>query len=101
MTARIDGNQGSPISPHVDRAEAAVAKERAQSRTGGSARTDRVEVSEDAALINSAAQAASRAPAIRPDKVDAARRALAEGTLGADAGRLADALIDHMIGGGE
>ena len=58
---------------------------------------DRVEVSSDAALMNSAAQVANDAPAIRADKVEAARKALANGSLGADAGKLAEALIDHMM----
>ena len=37
------------------------------------------------------------APAVRADKVEAARKALASGSLGADAGKLAEALIDHMM----
>jgi anti-sigma28 factor (negative regulator of flagellin synthesis) len=42
-------------------------------------------------------QAANDVPATRSDKVEAAKKALAAGTLGADAGKLADALIDHMM----
>jgi flagellar biosynthesis anti-sigma factor FlgM len=96
MTSRIDGNQGAPISTQVDRAEAAKATERAQNQAKA-AKADRVEVSSDAALMNTAVQAANDAPAIRSDKVEAAKKALADGSLGADAGKLADALIDHMM----
>ena len=96
MTSRIDGNQGAPLSTQVDRAEAAKATERAQNQAKA-AKADRVEVSSDAALMNSAVQAANDVPAVRADKVEAAKKALANGSLGADAGKLADALIDHML----
>jgi len=46
--------------------------------------------------MNTAVQAANEA-AVRSDKVEAAKKALADGTLGADAGKLAEALIDHML----
>lgn len=93
---RIDGNQGAPLSTQIDRAEAAKATERAQNQAKA-AKADRVEVSSDAALMNSAVQAANDAPAVRADKVEAAKKALADGSLGADAGKLAEALIDHML----
>src|SRR5262245_28643456 len=96
MTSRIDGNQGTPLPTQIERAESAKATERAQNQAKA-AKADRVEVSSDATLINSAVQAANDAPAIRSDKVEAAKKALAAGTLGADAGQLADALIDHML----
>jgi flagellar biosynthesis anti-sigma factor FlgM len=96
MTSRIDGNQGTPLSTQVDRAEAAKSTERAQNQAKA-AKADRVEVSSDAALAHSAVQAANDAPSVRSDKVEAAKKALADGTLGADAGKLADALIDHMM----
>jgi anti-sigma28 factor (negative regulator of flagellin synthesis) len=47
--------------------------------------------------MHSAVQAANDVPAVRADKVEAAKKALADGSLGADAGKLADALIDHML----
>jgi flagellar biosynthesis anti-sigma factor FlgM len=97
MTSRIDGNQSPPLSSHVDRAESGRAQERAQDQAKSAKATDRVEVSSDATLLNSAVQAAQDAPPIRSEKVEAARKALAEGTLGADADMLADAIIDHML----
>jgi flagellar biosynthesis anti-sigma factor FlgM len=96
MTSRIDGNKGAPISTHVERTESGKAADRTQGKAK-TAKSDRVELSSDAALLNSAVQGAEGAPAIRSDKVEAAKKALAEGTLGADAGKLADALIDHMM----
>jgi len=96
MTSRIDGNQGTPLPTQVDKAEAARATERAQNQAKA-AKADRVEVSQDASLMNSAVKAAHDAPAIRHDKVEAAKKALESGTLGADAAKLADVLIDHMM----
>jgi len=98
MTTRIDGNQGTPQPAQIDRTDAGRAGERAQKaplKPGATA--DRVEVSRDAALVNEAVQAANQAPAIRQDKVEQAKKALADGTLGADAGALADAIIDRML----
>jgi len=96
MTTRIDGNQGTPLPTQIDRSEPGRANERAQNQAKA-AKADRVEVSPDAALLNSAVQAVHETPAVRSDRVEAARKALADGTLGADAGKLADALIDHMM----
>lgn len=96
MTTRIDGNQGTPLPVQLERTEAARAAERAQKPASPTA-TDRVEVSRDAELVNQAVHAANEAPAIRLDKVEQAKKALADGTLGADAGTLADALIDRML----
>jgi flagellar biosynthesis anti-sigma factor FlgM len=92
---RIDGNQGAPLSTQVDRTEATRANERAQEKARA-AKADRVELSSDAALVNEAVQAARDTAAVRADKVEAAKQALANGTLGADAEALADALLDHM-----
>jgi negative regulator of flagellin synthesis FlgM len=93
---RIDGNHGTPLSGAVDRSEAGRANDRAQNQAKA-AKADRVEVSPDAALLNSALQAANDVPAIRQDKVEAARKALDSGKLGADSAKLADALIEHLM----
>ena len=93
MTTRIDGNPGTTV--RVERTEASEAGERAH--TPASQVTDRVEVTADAEFVNRAVQAAIQAPAIRLDKVEQAKKALADGTLGADAAKLADAIIDRML----
>jgi flagellar biosynthesis anti-sigma factor FlgM len=59
--------------------------------------SDRIDVSSDALLLNSAVRAASEAPAVRPEVVEQAKQKLLSGELGADADRLADRLIDHML----
>jgi flagellar biosynthesis anti-sigma factor FlgM len=97
MTSRFDGNQGTPLPVQVDRTEAARAGEHAQ-KPGAPVKADRVEVSRDAAFVNEAVQAANQAPAIRHDKVEQAKKALADGTLGADSAKLAEAIIDQMLG---
>ena len=94
MTTRIDGYPGTPV--RVERTEASEAGERAQT-PASQVTTDGIEVTEDAQFVNRAVQAAIQAPAIRPDKVEQAKQALADGTLGADAAKLADAIIDRML----
>ena len=97
MTNRIDGNQGTPIPTHIDRVDSGKTADRANTSATTAAKTDRVEVSQDAAFVNTVVQAAHETPALREDKIAAAKKALADGTLGQDAGKLADALIDHML----
>jgi flagellar biosynthesis anti-sigma factor FlgM len=100
MTSRIDGNQGAPIPAQIERTDGARTSTRASQPPKPPAE-DRVEVSSDAALLGAAVQAAHDAPATRQDKVEAARKALAEGTLGSDANALADALIERMLDDGQ
>ena len=57
---------------------------------------DRVELSSDAALASAAAKAAGAAPEVRQALVTRMQAALAAGTIGSDAGTLADGLIDRM-----
>jgi flagellar biosynthesis anti-sigma factor FlgM len=106
MTTPIDGNGGTPLPARIDRAEttrteaARTETNRACERGTCAARpaaADGVEVSPDAALMREALQAAHETPDIRADKVEAARKALEAGTLGADAGKLAEALLSRML----
>jgi hypothetical protein len=57
-----------------------------------------VEVSTDAQLVSTAVQAAQDGPAVRADAVERGRRALESGTLGADADRLAQRIVDALLG---
>ncbi|HEY7789430.1 MAG TPA: flagellar biosynthesis anti-sigma factor FlgM [Vicinamibacterales bacterium] len=59
---------------------------------------DRVDVSPDGQLMGQAVKAAQDSPAIRQDKVDAARAKLDAGQVGNDPQRLADRMIDHLLG---
>jgi flagellar biosynthesis anti-sigma factor FlgM len=97
MNTRIDGNQGTPLPTQIERVESGKTPDRANKPATPAAKTDRVEVSSDATFVNNAVQAAHETPAMREDKIAAAKKAIADGTLGQDAGKLADALIDHML----
>jgi flagellar biosynthesis anti-sigma factor FlgM len=59
--------------------------------------TDSVKVSADAQLATTAAREAAAAPAIRQDKVEAARKALEAGRIGQDPHALADRIIDSLL----
>lgn len=95
---RIDHKGITPGSVSLGSTERTEAEKRTGQGTaatrGGS---DSISLSSDAQLLHSALKAAADAPAIRADKVDEARRKLASGDLGRDAGRLADRLIDDLL----
>lgn len=59
--------------------------------------TDSVRVSPDAQLATAAAREAAAAPEIRHDRVEAARKALEAGRVGADPHALADRIIDSLL----
>ena len=89
-------------SSRTDGAQQSQQTERTQSGSTGKGRAaaqggDRVEVSGDARLMSSAMQAANSAPAIRADKVEAAKVKLASGELGSNSERLADKMIDSLL----
>lgn len=100
MTMRIDGQRQTTDTEAARRLEQTTTAERSANtdRTRRTSRSDRVEVSRDAQLVAAAIRAAEQSPAIRPDAVQRARQALADGKLGADAGRLADRIIDAWMG---
>ena len=60
--------------------------------------TDRFEKSPDAQLAEMAVRAATQSPDIRPEVVERAKAKLASGELGADVERLADKMIDSLLG---
>jgi flagellar biosynthesis anti-sigma factor FlgM len=95
---KIEGNTPnleSVAAQHSDR----VSLGRAKQNPGGAATqgTDRIHVSESATLAASAKRAADGAPDIRQDLVERMRAKLAAGEIGADAERLADRMIDHLL----
>jgi flagellar biosynthesis anti-sigma factor FlgM len=100
MNMRIDGRQPAADADAARRLESArTAADRlagpAPARAAGS---DRVEVSTDAQLVSAAVHAAQDAPSVRPDAVERGRSALVSGSLGADADRLAQRIIDALLG---
>jgi flagellar biosynthesis anti-sigma factor FlgM len=58
---------------------------------------DSVSLSTDAQLATTAARQAAAAPAIRQEKVEAARKALEAGTVGNDPQQLADKIISSLL----
>lgn len=101
MSMRIDGQQTQPTDAGAARRlEQAKTAERPSApgaaKTGGAG--DRVEVSSDAQLVANAVAAAGESPDVRPEAVERGRKALESGTLGSDAKRLADRIIDSLLG---
>ncbi len=88
-------NPGAVSLGSTDRVEAdkGTGKGSVAKGSGG----DSISLSSDAQLLHSALKAAAESPATRADKVDEARRKLAAGEIGKDAGRLADRLIDDLL----
>jgi len=100
MNMKIDGQHHSAGTNRAQRGEAPTVP----GRTGaaGSSKvapgTDRVETSPDLRLLAMATNAILESPDVRPEAVEKGRRVVEEGSAGADAGRLADAIITHLIG---
>jgi flagellar biosynthesis anti-sigma factor FlgM len=59
---------------------------------------DRVEVSADAQLLSTALDAAQKAPEVRTELVEKMKQKLNNGEIGNDSGRLADRMIDDLLG---
>jgi anti-sigma28 factor (negative regulator of flagellin synthesis) len=60
--------------------------------------TDRFEKSPDAQLAEMAVRAATMSPDIRPEVVERAKQKLMSGELGSDTERLAERMIDSLLG---
>lgn len=73
-------------------------KAEGKSRPGGSSGNDALTLSPDAQFLQAATDAASSKPEIRQDVVDRMKKLLDEGKIGNDAGALADAIIDDVLG---
>lgn len=98
---KIDGQNPAATTDNAAAARRATEIERRTTTTttaAGSKSGDRIEVSSDAQLMAAALTAASEPTAIRQDVVERAKEKLAKGELGADANRLADAILDDVLG---
>ena len=97
---KIEGNRPDQIGTSSE-TQQAQATDRVRpgtdARTGAMTGGDRVELSRDAQLMDSAVKAAASSPEIRQELVDRARQRLASGELGRDLEKLADRLIDHLL----
>ena len=100
MSMRIDG-QSQPNDPEAARRlESTTPAERSSGTTAArkAPSGDRVEVSSDAQLVTTALRAAEEAPSIRAEAVERARKALEDNRVGTDSNRLADRIIDSLLG---
>jgi flagellar biosynthesis anti-sigma factor FlgM len=96
---KIEGskpNLESVAAQRMDRVSTDRAKHAADTVT--SLGSDRVQVSGDATLAATASRLANETPDIRHDLVERMRVKLAAGEIGTDAERLADRMIDDMLG---
>jgi len=95
---KIEGNRPTHETESLTRADAKGTKP-APNRAADAG--DRVDVSADAkkaqGLVADAVKAAQALPDIRAEAVARGRAKLESGALGADAGKLADAIIDDLI----
>jgi len=95
---KIEGNRPTQETESLTRADAKGTKP-ASNRAADAG--DRVDVSADAkkaqGLVADAVKAAQALPDIRAEAVARGRAKLESGELGADAGKLADAIIDDLI----
>jgi flagellar biosynthesis anti-sigma factor FlgM len=89
-TVAADKADGAQRSAAADKARQA-----AQVAISGGA--DRVNVSPDAQLASQAIAAAKEAPDVRPDAVARAKALLADGKLGSDPDKLADAMLKGLL----
>jgi flagellar biosynthesis anti-sigma factor FlgM len=85
----------SQAAQGAERTQAAPRTERSGRPT--EARADRVELSPDARLMETAVKAVEKSPAVRQDVVERVRAKLAAGEVGNDPVRLADRIIDNLL----
>lgn len=96
---KIDGNRQDQLGAANQAENAERVQGNRPDRAGrpGGDGADRVDLSPDARLLNSAVAAAKAAPDIRLDVVERARQKLVAGELGNDPLRLADRIIDSLL----
>ena len=97
---KIDGQHHSTGTGRTQRGE--VPSDTGRTGAAGAPRipfaTDRVETSPDLRLAAAATSAIFTMPGVRPEAVERGRRAMADGTVGSDANRLADAILTSLLG---
>jgi len=96
---KIEGNRPTQEAEALSRTDAQKGQKPAPNRAADGG--DRVEVSADAqkaqGLVETAVKAVNDLPDVRPEAVARGRARLESGELGADAGKLADAIIDDLL----
>ena len=96
---KIDSSRANFDTTPAGKIEAAKIADAKSAAATGAVRTgaDQVRVSADAKFASSAIDAARNTPDVRRDVVERAKALLADGKIGNDPYRLADALIDKTI----
>src|SRR5262245_24084982 len=95
---KIDSNRQTGDTDATSRLEKTGKADRAKHGKGTAPSSqDRVEVSDDAKLLNDALKAVQDSSDVRPDVVERAKKLLESGELGKDSHKLADRLIGEML----
>lgn len=96
---KIEANKANLAFNPADRAER-VGAGRSKNVPAGhqSTETDRVQLSGQAAALAAAQRQAAESPDLRQDVIARVSAKLEAGDVGADAERLAERLIDHLLG---
>ena len=100
MDMKIDGQHHSTGTGRTQRG--GVPADTGRTGAAGAPRVspgaDRVETSPDLRLAAAATSSIFQMPDVRPEAVERGRRAMADGTAGSDANRLADAILTSLLG---
>ena len=97
---KIEGNRPSFDTTPADQVAAARIADVKAGKARVSSGTDQFSVSAGAKLASTAIDAAANTSDIRPDVVERAKALLADHKVGNDPHRLADAIIDGLLGNG-
>jgi flagellar biosynthesis anti-sigma factor FlgM len=92
-----NSSQTGSAAQAAQAAERLQQQHRAEQQRTETGLNDRVELSADARLMDTAVRAVARAPEVRQDVVERARAKLQAGELGNDLPRLADKIIDQLL----
>ena len=94
---KIDGDRVGIQSGGTDRSERASDSPQAGKPVTSTGRGDQVQLSPDVQLARAAVETAQSLPAARPELVERMRALVAQREVGADASRLAEAIIDRWL----
>ena len=97
---KIDGDKLpslNGLTEPADRADKVSSQNQPSAAPSDPPRGDQIHLSADWQLVRTALDSASRAPASRGEVVERMRRLVAEGRVGNDPARLADAIIDTWL----
>jgi flagellar biosynthesis anti-sigma factor FlgM len=94
---KIESNRPNLDTTPAGKIDAARTSDAKAAKASSAAGADQFSVSPNAKLASSAIDAATKTSDIRPEVVARAKALLAEGKVGNDPHRLADALIDSLL----